>query len=262
MPPASLPLHSPRRPAVATISLQAINLLQQGATSKTDRILSLLGFRHRLAASTFLHPQTLKAALAPQPQPGAALASTALQLLQPSPEAQPLPGVLAGLASRPPAMPPLVLDAALDPALLAALQRGFRPSAAFWREHGYWGTGCGFFSYVFPLAGPALHPVEAAILQLRQRLLQLDGGGEGGAEVNALAAPPAAAAAAVAAGGPGGSGDSGVDGRGSSEEVAVRVRRATHAEWWVHCRDARAPHQLHFDVGTWASPAPAIELPP
>lgn len=276
--------------------LQAIRLLQQGDPTQADGLLSMLGFRHRLATAAFqlpVRPSAVAAAPALQahdaqqqqqlgvqdegsqgeqchwkgqgrqrhlsetPAPGLSLPqASGLKSDSPHPDQLPLQSntatapahvVLAtgaAATARPPAPPPLVLEAALDPALLAVLQRGFSPTAAYWREHGYWGGSSGFFSYVYPFSDRPRHPIEAAIVQLHQRLLGLAAGGH--QEEEAGPAGPLGAAGAAAQAELGGS-------AAEAAELAARVQRATHAEWWVHCRASSAPHQLHFDVGEAAA---------
>ncbi|GAB4822666.1 hypothetical protein N2152v2_009712 [Parachlorella kessleri] len=316
------------------VVLLAIAHLQEGSVAAADSLLSLLGFRHRLAAAAFLPPGQQPAAL-PGPAQGPRLPQSshaplldghagAESLEGTAPRAacvkSALGGALASVAvaqqpagerqqqgqqqatattsmsrprARPPASPPLVLDHALPPAVLASLQQGFRPSAAFWREHGYWEeAGSGFFSYVFPLSDPPQHPVEHAIAHLRQQQLCLVAGEDEGsmccgpgdsagvqqenrtgaaavdASINEAGREVSDASPALPTTPPHGScrskGDSGSRSgqeiliKGSSNdgticsgwerELAGRVGRASHAEWWVHCRGPADPHQLHFDV--------------
>lgn len=210
----------------ACCSLQAIQLLQLGKAESADGLLSLTGFRYRLAAATLQPPPAVR---------GPALPGTTKHYLPPA----------AGPRARPPAPAPLVLDAALAPPLLTSLRRGFAPAAAFWSEHGYWDGSAGFFSYVYPLARAPEHPVEEAIAQLRKQLLE---GGEAGGSAGAGGAGGAGDAAQAPAGGPCNGAAAGSQ-AAAAAEAARRVAHATYAEWWVHTRDPGAPHQLHYDVG-------------
>ncbi|KAK9804385.1 hypothetical protein WJX72_010453 [[Myrmecia] bisecta] len=92
--------------------------------------------------------------------------------------------------------------------LISALQAGFAPESAFWQEHGYGQRTAPFFSYFYDLGWEPQTTIEAAIQAVHTAL-------------QASACAPWL----------------------MTPEGPVVV-----AEWWVHVREADAPHQLHFDV--------------
>lgn len=106
--------------------LQALAACINGEDSQADSLLDSLGCRWRLAPAIWQASRTTDTA-----NPAGAAAAAGGRL--------------------PAAHFVMVAEDVLPAPLMAQLQAGFAPDAAFWRQHAYDDPGTPFFSFVYPL---------------------------------------------------------------------------------------------------------------
>ena len=114
-----------------------------------------------------------------------------------------------------------VVDQALPQGMFSHMQQGFAEDSPFWIEHNYCVLPASdYFSYVLDVKKKPATTLEEILQHVKKIVAQHF------PEVHRVFAISCVMICVI---------------------LLFQVQRATHAEWWAHCRPHASGHQLHFD---------------